>query len=170
MIILRNRPIVGIFRGNQTKSTVFSGKFHSNFVQFCPTVAENVSKKYRKTSKYTYPNIQSYYQSYRKTGSPNRIEISRKYFLKQGWPTQIGLWAATWKFCLKYKLFGPHDKKNWKNTPKISKKAVFRFEFGPQKFRVGHPYPKGSVFFLNFRQTIYLRYSVVVQNNIVNMV
>jgi hypothetical protein len=20
----------------------------------------------------------------------------------QGWPTQIGLWAATWKFCLKY--------------------------------------------------------------------
>ncbi len=34
------------------------------------------------------------------------------YVITRGGPTQIGLWAATFKFCWKYRLFGPLDNKN----------------------------------------------------------
>jgi hypothetical protein len=58
--------------------------------------------------------------------------------LIQGWPTQIGLWAATWKICQKYGLFGPqYDKKLGKYTPNIEKSLIFDSSLG--RMRVGHP-------------------------------
>jgi hypothetical protein len=45
--------------------------------------------------------------------------------LAQQWPTQTGLYAATWKICQKYRPFGPQYDKNWENTPKTSKNRLF---------------------------------------------
>jgi hypothetical protein len=45
--------------------------------------------------------------------------------LNQGWSTQIDLWAATWKICQKYWLFGPQYTEKLMNTPKISKNRWF---------------------------------------------
>jgi hypothetical protein len=41
--------------------------------------------------------------------------------LKQGWPTQIGLWAAFGKISKNIDFFGPNFDKNCEKTPKISK-------------------------------------------------
>ncbi len=63
-----------------------------------------------------------------------RKRLIRQAFLisiKQGWPTQISLWAATWKFCQKYRLFGPHDNKNLKKyTQNIEKSLILDSSFG----------------------------------------
>jgi hypothetical protein len=41
--------------------------------------------------------------------------------LNQGWPTQIGLWAALGKKVPKIQLFGPHFEENKGKSSKISK-------------------------------------------------
>jgi hypothetical protein len=54
---------------------------------------------------------------------PPRLDFIKFIFsLDQGWPTQIGLWAATWKICQKYWLFGPqYNKKTEEIHPKYRK-------------------------------------------------
>ncbi len=68
------------------------------------------------------------------------------YWLKQGWPTQTSLWAATWKFFQNYRLFGPHDNENLMKYPQNVEKSLIlasslgeKILFGPQ---VGHPWTK----------------------------
>ncbi len=58
-------------------------------------IAKNLSKNVRKYSKRFYWNF-----NYKKM--LNFISKLVNINLNQGWPTQIGLWAATWKVCLKY--------------------------------------------------------------------
>jgi hypothetical protein len=67
--------------------------------------------------------------------------------LGQGWPTQIGLWAATWKFCQNYRLFGPHDIENLKKyTQNVEKSLIFDSSLGRRKFVLGHPCFRGFIY------------------------
>jgi hypothetical protein len=53
----------------------------------------------------------------------------------QEWPTQIGLWAATWKICQKYWLFGPqYDKKLGKYTQNNEKSLILDLSLGRRIF------------------------------------
>jgi hypothetical protein len=70
--------------------------------------------------------------------------------LDQGWPTQIGLWAAFGKISKNIDFLGQILIKTVKKHPKYRKIAKFQSKFGPQKFfsgphaacgpRVGHPW------------------------------
>jgi hypothetical protein len=66
------------------------------------------------------------------------------FFLDQGWPTQIGLGAATWKVCLKYWLFGPqYTEKLKKYTQNYEKSLILNSRLGRKSFFLGHMRPAG---------------------------
>jgi hypothetical protein len=68
----------------------------------------------------------------------NTFGFYRLYYLGQGWTTQIGLWAATRKFSLKYRLFGPHDDKNLKKyTQNIEKSLILDLSSSRRNFFLG---------------------------------
>ncbi len=63
---------------------------------------------------------------------PGSQAIKNSYhYLRQGWPTQIGLWAALGK---NISLLGRILTKTEENHPKYRKIIDFRSEIGPQKF------------------------------------
>jgi hypothetical protein len=58
--------------------------------------------------------------------------------LEQGWPTQIGIWAANWKICQKYWLFGPYyNKKLRKYTQNREKSLILNWSLGRKNFILG---------------------------------
>jgi hypothetical protein len=69
--------------------------------------------------------------------------FSFRFSLEQGWPTQIGLWAAFGKISKNIDFLGQFLTKTMEKNSKYRKITEFQSKIGPQKFpsgpRVGHP-------------------------------
>jgi hypothetical protein len=113
---------------------LFASQSMQNFIGLRPASANPNEAEGRIFKKWTHegPNF------------PKMSMILLFFSLKQGWPTQIGLWAATWKFCLKYWLFGPqYTEKLKKYTQNYEKLLILNSKLGRRNLFLGHMRPVG---------------------------